>query len=129
MLIGGINMEERRKRKMIKELKNEFKSIRFDFLEEKHSLQLLHDSMELRNNDEFLDAICDIAIKYLNEQEQMIFAILFDYYDDIKDFKFDYKLLYSNNEYYSTSNIEKALSCFEFAKDSEAGLAKEDIAA
>jgi hypothetical protein len=129
MLIGGINMEERRKRKMIKELKNKFKSIRFDFMEENHSLQLLHDSLDLRNNDEFLDKICDIAIKHLNEQEQMIFAILFDYYDDIKDFKFDYKLLYGNCEYYSTSNIEKALSCFEFAKDSEVGLAKEDIAA
>ncbi len=122
-------MQEQQKRNMINELKKIYKDVRFDFKEEEFSLQLLHDSLDLRDDDAFLDNICDVAIKYLDNDEQIIFAILYDYYKKIRDFKFGRDFVYSDDSCYSTCDIEKKWNRYTIAKDAESESTTEEIAA
>lgn len=70
-------------RNMIMEIKSAYPTINFDIVKKENSLQLLCDNKHLIVNDSYLDSICDIAIKYLDVSEQNIFAILYDYDNEI----------------------------------------------
>lgn len=70
-------------RNMIKEIKSVYPTINFDIIKEEDSLQLLCNNKDLISNDSYLDIIGDIVIKYLDMDEQNIFAVVYDYDNQI----------------------------------------------
>lgn len=97
-------MEYKNKMGMIDALKSKYQNVDFDIHEEHGSLQLLHNSLYYENSDDFFNDVCDIAIKYLTEEEQMIFAILYDYYGKIPLISFGTPLKYNSTDGKYTSN-------------------------
>lgn len=71
-------------KKIISDLKSIYNRVEFDIVEEKNSIQLLCNNKELCESEEYLDKVCEIAVRYLEDKEQNIFGILYDYYDEIR---------------------------------------------
>lgn len=74
---------KKRQSLMIQELNKLYPDTNFDFHEEEDSLQLLYNNEKYKDDDDFFDTVSDIALKYLTSDEQEIFAILYDYFDEI----------------------------------------------
>ena len=71
--------------RLIKELSEKYRhKIRFDIIKNDDGTILLHDNEDLRLNKDFIEEICNIAFKYLDESEKYEFAVVHDYDNEIR---------------------------------------------
>lgn len=104
-------------RAMIAEIKEAYPTTNFDLVKKENSIQLLCDNRKIFDGDSYLDTICDIAIKYLDSDEQNIFAILYDYNNEINIASdVDDEREYINKNKYEKYNY-KGLNTFDASWD------------
>ena len=68
---------------IINELRRIYRNVNFDIIEEQDSIQLLCDNKELCDDIIYLDRVCDLVEKFLDEEDKNKFAVLYDYLNEI----------------------------------------------
>lgn len=105
-------MKEHLRKNMIKELKDIYTSANFEFLEERDSIQLLYDDESLYDDEDFFDTVCNVALRYLKEDELCIFSVLYDCYNEMTQINIEGNVQYNSNSNYEIKKIGKELSEF-----------------
>lgn len=90
--------------KLLQAVEDIYPNINFDIVIEDSCIQLLHDSIENEDSDDFLKNICNIAINYLSADEQNCFCVLYDYFNEIDYYRIKRYSIYTTKTIYYECN-------------------------
>lgn len=75
--------DRERHNKIIEEIEKVYPDTKFKMLYEDSGIQLIYNNEKLEFDEIFFDKACNIALKYLNNDEQNCFAILYDHFNEV----------------------------------------------
>ena len=68
---------------LITKLKETYSDVNFEIIQEIGSIQLLYDAKKYAGDEGFFKNVCEISYNYLDDEEKNIFAILYDYFNEM----------------------------------------------